>query len=115
MTSSSFLVESFESSHSIIDLEFDELSMGLSGEAMPAPDALECPGEASASDELALCTNSFARFTNRLSGEWGGVTTTMGFGDGMGELTGRFPICMSRMLPSMGVFEAGNEEGSRGT
>lgn len=109
MTSSPLLVESFESSHSIIDLEFDELSMGLSGEAMPAP------GEASASDELALCTNSFARFTNRLSGEWGGVTTTMGFGDGMGELTGRFPICMSRMLPSMGVFEAGNEEGSRGT
>ena len=99
MTSSPLLVESFESSHSIIDLEFDELSMGLSGEAMPAP------GEASASDELALCTNSFARFTNRLSG----------FGDGMGELTGRFPICMSRMLPSMGVFEAGNEEGSRGT
>lgn len=106
MTSSPFLAESFESSHSTIDFEFDELSMVLSGEAI---DALERPGDARASEELALCTNSLARFTNRLSGEWGGVTTTMGFGDGMGELTGRFPICMSRMLPSMGVFEAENE------
>ena len=47
--------------------------------------------------------SSFAWFTIVRSGEWGGVTTANGFGDGRGEFAECFPNWMSSMLPLIGV------------
>lgn len=55
---------------------------------------------------LLLSTSSLARFTIRRSGECGGVTTVRGLGEGRGELAERLPICISSMLPLIGVCSA---------
>ena len=59
-----------------------------------------------AAELLRLCTSSLARFTILRNGEWGGVTTANGLGDGRGEFAECLPIWISRTLPLIGVLEA---------
>lgn len=75
-------------------------------ESLSMNDPLEDDAVCKSGGLLLLSTSSLARFTRRRSGEWGGVTTVSGLGDGRGELAERLPNCISSTLPLIGVRSA---------